>query len=162
MARPSRCAPRLRDNERVADLVPEHVLVLYENSRRGAAAVRQAAAVAPTNARLTVVTVAVTESADAKCCDTRAGYWNGVVQELADADLDRARSLIEGRSTAEFKVLTGQSVLAAMTLEAQQSGANMVVVPCGRGIHPWFRARRARRLQRRTADAVVVVTPSAV
>ena len=146
---------------RVADLAPEHVLVLYEDSRRGAAAIRQAAAAAPANARLTVVTVAVTESADAKCCDTRAGYWNGVVRELAAADLDRARSLVGARASAEFKVLTGQSLLAALTLEAERSGADMVVVPSGRGIHPWFRARRARRLQRRTVDAVVVSASAA-
>jgi hypothetical protein len=152
----------LRDNVRVADPAPEHILVLYENSRRGGAAIRQAAAAAPASARLTVVTVAVTESADAKCCDTRAGYWNGVVRELAEADLDRARSLIEGRTAAEFKVLIGRSVLTALTLEAEQSGADTVVVPSGRGIHPWFRARRARRLQRRTADAVVVAATSAV
>jgi hypothetical protein len=152
----------LRDNEGVVDLVPEHVLVLYENSRRGAAAIRQAAAVAPRSARVTVVTVAVTESGGARCCDTRAGYWNGVVRELAGADLDRARTLIEGRTTAVFKVLTGQSVLAALTLETQQSGADLVVVPSGRGIHPWFRARRARRLQRRAANAVVVAAASAV
>ena len=146
----------------MGDPVPDHVLVLYERSRRGAAAIRQAAAAAAATARLTVVTVAVTESADANRCDTRAGYWNGVVKELADADLDHARSLVQGRTTAEFKLLTGKSVLAALTLEAQQSGADMVVVPSGRGIHPWFRARRARRLQRRTADAVVVAAPSAV
>lgn len=148
----------MRDNVRVSDLAPEHVLVLYENSRRGAAAIRQAAAA---NARLTVVTVAVIESADAKCCDTRAGYWNGVVRELAAADLDRARSLVGARASAEFKVLTGQSLLAALTLEAERSGADMVVVPSGRGIHPWFRARRARRLQRRTVDAVVVSASAA-
>ena len=68
----------------------------------------------------------------------------------------RARSLIGGRTTAVFKVLTGQSVLAALTLEAQESRADMVIVPSGRGIHPWFRARRARRLQRGAADAIVV------
>jgi len=132
----------MRENDRLADPVPDHVLVLYERSRRGAAAIRQAAA----TARLT----------------TRAGDWNGGVRELADADLDRARSLVEGGTTAEFKILTGKSVLAALALEAQQSGADLVVVPSGRGIHPWFRARRARRLQRRTADAVVVAAPSSV
>jgi len=149
----------VRENEGVADLLPEHVLVFYENSRRGVAAIRQAVAVAPASARLTVVTVAVIESQGARCCDTRAGYWNGVVRELAGADLDRARSLIGGGTTAVFKVLTGESVLAALTLEARQSRADMVVVPSGRGVHPWFRARRARRLQRRAADAVVVSAP---
>ena len=63
------------------------------HSRRGAAAVRRAAAA---DARLTVVTVAVTESQGAGCCDTRAGYWNGVVRGLAGEDLERARSLVGG------------------------------------------------------------------
>ena len=140
----------MRDNEDVAD----HVLVLFENSRRGAAAVRRAAAAVP--ARLTVVTVAVAESEAASCCDIRTGYWNGVVRELAAEDLERARSLVGDTTAAEFKVLIGPSVLAALTFEAEQSGADLVVLPPGRGIHPWFRARRARRLQRLAADAFVV------
>ena len=42
--------------------VPEHILVLYENSPRGAAAMEQAAeAAAQADASLTVVVVAVTE-----------------------------------------------------------------------------------------------------
>ncbi len=146
----------------MADPAPTHVLVLFEDSRRGAAAIRQATAAALAGARLTVVTVAVIESADAKCCDTRAGYWNGVVRELARADLDRARTLVGERTGAEFKVLTGQSVVAALALEARQSRADLVIVPSGRGIHPWFRARRARRLQRRAADAVVVAAPASL
>ena len=126
-------------------------MVLYENSRRGAAAVRRAAA---TDARLTVVTVAVTESQGAGCCDTRAGYWNGVVRGLAGEDLERARSLVGDTRPAAFKVLTGQSVFAALTNEAEMSRADLVVLPSGRGIHPWLRARRARRLQRRAAVEV--------
>ena len=140
-------------------LVPEHILVLYENSRRGAAAVRRAAA---EPARLTVVTVAVAESEAASCCDIRTGYWNGVVRELAAEDLDRARSLVGDTTTTAFKVLIGPSVLAALTLEAERSGADLVVLPPGRGIHPWFRARRARRLQRLAADAFVVAAPAAL
>jgi len=132
-------------------------LVLYEGSRRGAAAIEQAAETAArTSARLTVVAVAVTERADAGCCDTRAGYWNQVVQELAAGDLDHARSLVGDRASAAFKVLRGTSVLDALALEARRSGADLVVVPSGRGIHPWIRARRARQLQRRATDAVVV------
>ena len=158
-----RLAPRfrLRDTEGVSDLVPEHVLVLYENSPRGDAAIREAVAVAPTNARLTVVTVAVIESGDARCCDTRAGYWNGVVRELAGGDLDRARSVIGDGGTAVFKVLTGKSALAALAHEVEESRADLVVVPSGRGIHPWFRARRARQLRRRARDAVVVSASAA-
>ena len=70
------------------------------------------------------------------------------MRETVPVPLDRARSLVVDTTTAEFKVLTGPSVLAALTLEAEQSGADLVVLPSGRGIHPWFRARRARRLQR--------------
>jgi hypothetical protein len=97
--------------------VPEQILVLYENSPRGAAAMEQAAeAAARANASLTVVVVAVTEREDAGCCDTRAGYWNGVVRELASADLQRARSLLGDGTAAEFKVVAGRSVLAALAL----------------------------------------------
>jgi nucleotide-binding universal stress UspA family protein len=132
-------------------------LVLCERSRRGAAAIEQAAETAArTDARLTVVAVAVIERADARCCDTRAGYWNQVVQELAADDLDQARSLVGDRTSATFKVLTADSVLDALALEAERSDADLVVVPSGRGVHPWIRARRARRLQRRAPGAVVV------
>ena len=78
------------------------------------------------------------------------------MHELAAGDLDEARSLVGDRSTAEFKVLTGDSVLDAVALEARRSGADLVMVPSDRGIHPWIRARRARRLQRRADDGVVV------
>jgi hypothetical protein len=151
----------LRNNPGVAGPAPQHILVLYENSCRGAAAIQQAVDTAAcANARLTVVAVAVIEAADAGCCDTRAGYWNGVVQELAAEDLDRARSLVGADVAAVFKVLAERSVLDALELEARRSRADMVVVPSGRGIHPWIRTRRARRLQRRAADAVVVATAS--
>jgi hypothetical protein len=141
----------------VAPPDPQHVLVLYEESRRGAAAIEEAVETAErADARLTIVAVAVLERADAKCCDTRAGYWNQVVQELAAGDLDRARSLVADRSPAVFKVLTGDSVLDAVALEARRSCVDLVVLPAGRGVHAWIRARRARRLQRRAADGVVV------
>jgi nucleotide-binding universal stress UspA family protein len=143
----------------VADSVAKRVLVLYESSSRGAAAIEQAAeAAAQAHASLTVVVVAVTEREDAGCCDTRAGYWNGVVRELASADLRRARSLLGDATGAEFTVVTERSELAALALEIERSRADVVVVPSGRGVHPWFRSRRARRLQRRATGAVVVAS----
>jgi hypothetical protein len=143
----------------VPDSLPKRILVLYENSSRGTAAIEQAAeAAAQARASLTVVVVAVTEREDAGCCDTRAGYWNGVVRELASADLQRARSLLGDGTPAEFTVVTERSVLAALALETERSRADMVVVPSGRGVHPWFRSRRARRLQRRATGAVVVAS----
>jgi hypothetical protein len=139
---------------------PRHILVLCENSRRGAAALQSAAdEAARANARLTVIAVAVTEREDAGCCDRRSAYWNGVVRELAAEDLDCARSLIGATTTAEFKVVTERSVLAGLALEAQRSRADIIVVPPDRGIHRWFRTRRARRLQHRAAGSVVVASP---
>jgi len=137
--------------------MPEHILVLCEDSLRGAAAIQQAAELAArADARLTVVAVAVTEPEDTGCCDTRSVYWNGVVRELAARDLDRARSLIGADAVAEFKLVMERSVAGALALEAQRSRADMIVVPAARGIHPWSRSRRARQVQRRATDAVVV------
>ena len=137
--------------------MPEHILVLCENSPRGAAAIQQAAELAArADARLTVVAVAVTESEDKGCCDTRSVYWNGVVRELAARDLDRARSLVGAGAAAEFRLVIERSDAAALALEAQRSAADMIVVPSTRGIHPWSRSRRARQLQRRVTNAVVV------
>jgi hypothetical protein len=147
----------LRDNEDVACSDPQHILVLCEDSRRGTAAIEHAVETAVrTEARLTVVAVAVLERGDARCCDTRAGYWNQVVQALAAGDLDRARSVVSDRASADFKVVTGHSTLDALALEARRSDADVVVVPSGRGVHPWMRARRARQLQRRAPEAMVV------
>src|SRR5215213_6570314 len=92
-----------RKNGGVVDATPASILVLYENSRRGVAALEQAAALAEReDALLTVVVVAVMEPEDAKCCDTRAGYWNGIVRELADEDLGRARTILREGTAAEF------------------------------------------------------------
>jgi nucleotide-binding universal stress UspA family protein len=144
----------------MADPAPGHILVLCENSRRGAAALQSAAdEAARANARLTVIAVAVTEREHAGCCDRRSGYWNGVVRELAAEDLDRARSAIGAVTTAEFKVVTERSVLAGVALEARRSRADLIVVPPDRGIHRWFRTRRARRLQHRATGTVVVASP---
>ena len=143
----------------MVNATPAHVLVLFEDSRRGAAALRHAAELAAgADARLTVVSVAVIESEDTGCCDTRSVYWNGVVRELAARDLDRARSLIGADAVAEFKLVMERSVAGALALEAQRSRADMIVVPAARGIHPWSRSRRARQVQRRATDAVVVAT----
>jgi nucleotide-binding universal stress UspA family protein len=143
----------------VVDATPARILVLYENSRRGAAALEQAAALAAReDALLTVVVVvvAVTEPEDAKCCDTRAVYWNGIVRELAAEDLGRARALLRGGTAAEFKVVAARSIPTALAIEAQGSRADMILVPSARGLHPWSRSRRARQVQRRVRDAVVV------
>jgi nucleotide-binding universal stress UspA family protein len=147
----------MRENPDVTDPTPAHILVLYEDSRRGAAAIQQAAELATrADALLTVVAVAVTEPEDTHCCDTRSVYWNGVVQELAAEDLGRARALLDAGTASKFKVVTERSVPVALALEARRSRADMIVVPSDRGIYPRSRSRRARQVKRRIPDAVVV------
>jgi len=136
---------------------PSHVLALYEPSRRGEASVRHAAEIAAhAGAQLTVVTVAVVESTDRQCCDARSGYWNGVVQELATEELAHAREAVGPDADAQFKLVRGDSVPSALAHEAEQSGADLVVVPRRRSLFPWSRARRARQVQRRAPRAVVL------
>jgi hypothetical protein len=141
----------------VVDATPARIVVLYENSRRGTAALEQAVELAEREgALLTVVVVAVTEPEDARCCDTRAVYWNRIVHELATEDLGRARTLLRSDTAAEFKVVTARSIPTALAIEAQRSRADTLLVPSARGVHPWSRSRRARQVQRRVRDAVVV------
>lgn len=140
--------------------LPAHVLVFYEPSRPGDASLGHAAEIAArAGARLTVVTVAVAEPEDG-CCDTRAGYWNEVVLELAGEELDRARDAIGPKTDADFRVVSGRSVPTALAHEAQRSGADVVVVPRRRSLFPWGRSRHARQVQRQTPHAVVLQVPS--
>ena len=135
---------------------PSHVLVAYEPSLSGDDAVRRAAELAAdAGARLTVVTVAVSEPTDRKCCDTRSVYWNGVLRELAGDELGRARMAVGSGAAAEFRVISGRSVPSAIADEAERCRADVVVVGRERGLLPWTRMRRARQVQRRTARAVI-------
>lgn len=144
----------MRKDGGVADPAPAHILVLYESSRRSAAALEQAADLATrSGARLTVVVAAILESEHPSCCDTRAGYWNGIVRELAAADLVRARGLLRAGTAADFRVVPARSIPIALASEAERCGADLVLVPSARGIR---RSRRARQVQRRVRDAVVV------
>ena len=97
-----------------------HVLAVYEPTRHGHDAVRLAAETAEEGrARLTVVTVAVVEPTDQKCCDRRSVYWNGVIRELADDELVSARRLFGASGGAEFRVVAGRSVASAVADEAE-------------------------------------------
>ncbi len=135
---------------------PAHVLVAYEPSRSGEDAVRRAAELAAeSGARLTVVTVAVSEPTDRKCCDTRSVYWNGVLRELARDELSRAVVAVGSDADAEFRVISGRSVPSAIAEEAERCEADVVIVGRERGLLPWTRTRRVRQLQRRTSRAVI-------
>jgi nucleotide-binding universal stress UspA family protein len=137
---------------------PTHILALYVPSKSGEQAIRRAVELATgVRARLTVVTVAIAEPTDRKCCDTRSVYWNGVMQELAGDELASARRAVGASVDAAFRVVRGRSLARALTDEAARCEADMVVVPRPRGMFSWAAARRVRRLQRRTTGSVVLV-----
>jgi nucleotide-binding universal stress UspA family protein len=135
---------------------PAHVLAVYERSRRGDDAVRRAAELAArSDARLTVVTVAVSEPTDRKCCDTRSVYWNEVLREIAADELDCARLAVGSRAAVEFRVISGRSVPSAIADEAELCDADVIVLGHEQGRLPWTRMRRARQVQRRTSRVVI-------
>ncbi len=145
---------------RLGSMSTDHVLALYEPGRRGEASVRHAAQVAAkAGARLTVVTVAIVEPTDGQCCDRRSVYWNGVVKELAEDELIRAREAVGSDAVRDFRVISGRSVPRALADEAERCGADTVVVPRRRSVLPWARKRHARHLQRRTKRALVLLAP---
>jgi nucleotide-binding universal stress UspA family protein len=137
---------------------PTHILALYEPSARGEQAVRRAVELAiASRARLTVVTVAIAEPTDQKCCDTRSVYWNSVLQEFAADELASARRAVGTGVDAAFRVVSGRSPERALTDEAARCGADTVVVPRPRGLFFSATTQRVRRLQRRTTARVVLV-----
>jgi nucleotide-binding universal stress UspA family protein len=135
---------------------PAHVLAVYEPSRSGDDAVRRAAELAAeAGARLTVVTVAVSEPTDRACCDTRSVYWNEVLRGVAGDELGRAKMAVGASAAAEFRVINGRSVPSAIADEAERCKADVVVVGHEQGLLPWTGMRRARQVQRRTSRAVI-------
>ena len=140
---------------------PRHILALFEPSPDGEAAIRQAVSIArEQGARLTVVTAAVAEPTERKCCDLRSVYWNQVLRELAAEELTQARAAVGLDAGAEFKVVGGRSVATAVADEAARCGADLVLVPRERRLLPWSRTRRVRELRRRAPRSAVVVAPA--
>src|SRR5262249_46284702 len=83
------------------------VLVLYEASRNGHAALRRAYALARRRrAQLTVLATAPTEPLEKGCLRCRSGTarWNVAICEVADEELQEARSLLAGAANVEYRV----------------------------------------------------------
>ena len=89
-----------------------HVLVLYRSSANGDRALAEASQLArAAGARMTVVTVALVERCNQRCCcNIRSSYWNGVVRELADDELRGARETLAGGPRVDFAVASGESL----------------------------------------------------
>ena len=141
---------------------PTHVIGLYGPSTEAGDALRSAYELArDAGARLTVLTVALVEPVDRRCCDIRCHYWNQVTQERAADELQAAVELIGREPGVEFAVARGTSVPSVLTREAAERGGDLIVVP--RGSFPWLQLgmRRLRRHVRRLDSCRVLELPAA-
>ena len=129
-----------------------HVLVLYRRSANGDKALAEASQLARAAvARMTVVTVALVERCNRRCCcNIRSSYWNGMVRELADDELRGARETLAGTPGVDFAVASGESLGRVLAREAAERGCDVIVVP--RPAHRWL-PLGSRRLARKLARA---------
>ena len=133
---------------------PSRVLVLFEPTASGVAALREAAALA--DRELTVVTLAP-QSLPPRCCARGPGVEviNCVVREEAASELLEAREILGGDAVhATFTTLVGTHDPPPERWAAERS-FDLIVLPSRRlafGGHPL-----ARRLRRATAAEIRVV-----
>jgi hypothetical protein len=126
--------------------------VVYGGSPRGDESLRTAAGAARRSGeRLAVVTLARQEPEAKRCCDTRSVYWNGVVREMAESDLTKARLALEDSAEVELDVLpvAGGRAADAIAERATELGVERVVLAdpraCGLGRRELRRLRRQCR-----------------
>jgi hypothetical protein len=135
---------------------PAHVLVLFEPTTSGAAALREAAELCDPGTEVTVVTLAP-QSVAPRCCarGPSVEVVNCVVREEAESDLHKAREILrDAADRATFKRLVGTRDPPIAAWAAAQS-FDLIVLPSRRlsiGGHPL-----ARKLRRTTAAEVRVV-----
>jgi nucleotide-binding universal stress UspA family protein len=144
--------------------VPSHVLVLYRRSSNGDDALMEASQLArEAGARMTVVTVALVERCNRRCCNIRSSYWNGVVRELADDDLRDATKLLGDTRGVEFAVASGESLPRVLAQEAAGRDCDLIVLPrTARRWLPLGANRLARKLSRSaTCDVIELPSPAA-
>jgi nucleotide-binding universal stress UspA family protein len=135
----------------------QHILVAYDGTSEGDAAVLAASKLARRDgARLTVVTVVSLERPVRRV--TRlpmlTGVWNDVLLDRARADLERADGLLD--MPAERTVLFG-SQTKALAAGVEEFGCDAIMLPARR---PGRLAQRlhldhSRRLQRRATVPVL-------
>lgn len=140
---------------------PTHVIVLFGPSTEAGDALRSAYELArEAGARLTVLTVALVEPVDRRCCDTRSHYWNQVMHERAAGQLETAIELLGREPGVEFAVARGSSIPNVLIREAAERGGDLLVVPRGSFQRFQLRTRRLRRKARRLGSCRVLELPA--
>ncbi|MGD0981205.1 MAG: universal stress protein [Solirubrobacteraceae bacterium] len=135
---------------------PTHVMVLFESTPSGVAALQEAAELADEDADLSVVTLAP-QGVDSRCCSRgpSAEVVNCVVRDAAEEALGEARRILgdTGKRTT-FKSLVGNRE-PPLTKWAAANAFDLIVLPARRlsiGGHPL-----ARKLRRATTAEVRLI-----
>ncbi len=143
----------------------EQVLVRYEDTPRGLAALEHARVLAERRgARLAVIAVAPHEANHGGCaiCRSTAGMYNRQMDEIAEEEIAAAATHVEACDLVEFVIAKGGSFMRAIGEIAVQRGARTVVLPAPRGglLARRFRRDEAELTRRRGVAEVIVVEES--
>lgn len=110
---------------------PRRVLVSFETTERGRAALAEAAELARTaDAQLTVlVALPPRERVDRGCghCRFAASLWNHELDEVAQESVAEARAMLSGLSGVDYQVTYGSAV-KTITEAAELAGADVIVL----------------------------------
>jgi hypothetical protein len=132
------------------------VLVLFESTRSGIAALKEAAELTDADAHLSVVTLAP-QSVQPRCCarGPSVEVVNCVVRDKANDDLREARQILGGAAErTTFKSLVGTRD-PPLTKWAATNAFDLIILPSRRfsiGGHPL-----ARKLRRKTTAEVRLI-----
>ena len=109
-----------------------HILVVFENSRAGKRALRDAAAIADEHrARISVARIVEYERRTYGCC-IRSVQWNQILDEVALDELALARDVLGERyPPPRFEVVPGRGDKAIPGL-VDRLGCDLVLVPSRR------------------------------
>ena len=123
---------------------PQRVLVTYEASADGRAALSHAVDIArAAGAPLSVVAVVTHEPVNVGCtrCRWNAAMWNRELEEIAKEELAEAAGLLGGVPTVEYEVARGPRA-TAIAESASRTGADLIVLPWRRPARMWRRFAR--------------------
>lgn len=153
-------APWQQDNL-VTLQAPRRVLVRYESSAAGRAALRYALDIARSNSELRVMTVATHERVDVGCasCRQSAAIWNREMRSIAEEELAEAAALIGQNESVVYQVIRGQPQ-DAIRKAAAGSHASMIVLPSAPGRLGRRRVSRLADDLRRDGPWQVIVAPA--